>query len=164
MKAKPAMQRAYATRYKIKEMGGVTKAAKKGNLDAIMMYLPKAPTLEETADEGATPAERMHTEDAAPKAKGRKAKVADPMNYDGVNSYKNYLTSIGKTLTVLVDQNSILTPEETEKVEADLAKIDKKLKGYLSNYVAQTKAEMEDAVAKLKEAQDKIKGLEELTK
>ncbi|MCX6775213.1 MAG: hypothetical protein NTY99_03975, partial [DPANN group archaeon] len=157
---------AIATAYRIRaRIKSDKKAAVNGNYKAIAQYITKTPTLEETAEEGTTPAEEVQTEDAAaPKKKGRKANLQiAPQKACYAGTIQGYMTSIDKTLTVLVDQNSILTPDEVEKVEADLAKIDKRLKGYLSSYVAQKKAEMEDAVAKLKEANDKLKGLEELT-
>ncbi len=165
MPAKPAMQRAYATRYKIKELGGVTKAAKKGNLVAIMIYLPKSEDLEGKTGE-AKPAEEVHTEDAAaPKTKGRKAKTADPMKYGIEPNCQTYLTSIGKTLNVLMENSlSVMTSEELGKVEAGLAEVDSMLKGYLSTYVIHKREELADATAKLKKAQDEINSLEDLAK
>jgi hypothetical protein len=140
------------------------KAASKGNYDAIAQYLPKSQDLEGKTGE-ATPAEEVQTEDAtAPKKKGRKAKAAPEETYTE-GTIQTYLTSINKTVDVLVKNSlTVMTPEELNKVESGLAKVDGILKGYLSNYVAQQKKAIEEATAKLTEANDKLKGLEELTK
>jgi hypothetical protein len=172
MKASSAKTIAYKIRKSIK---ADKKAAANGNYKPLIDLLPPESKLkkfrtipselEKTVEEEATPAEEVHTEGAAaPKKKSRTPKAAPEEVYTE-GTIQTYLTSINKTVDVLVKDNlSVMTPEELNKVETGLAKVDGLLKGYLSNYVAQKKAEMEDAVAKLKEAQDKLKGLEDIAK